>query len=203
MSDYKKILKQDLNELVGKRYVPDEEEDQFQDFPYIEDPEPFTTYRPMEMKILEQTPEEIEAAPGPVGRPPGGGGEMGGEMPAGAGEEYAGGEYGMGMGPGGMPFPGESMQTLTSSEIGRVYELKKIYSRLTSVETYLTDNTDKSLAEMRRYVSQAINLFEVVISNVEQFKDKIDPIIVTFYEFVDMVYAALRKYHKAQAREED
>jgi hypothetical protein len=79
--------------------------------------------------------------------------------------------------------------------------MKKIYSRLTSVESYLAESTDKHLLDLRRGVGKAINLFEVVITNISKFKERIDPIIVTFYEFLDQVYSALRKYHVVQARE--
>ncbi|MHA1620746.1 MAG: hypothetical protein ACTSVO_01290, partial [Candidatus Heimdallarchaeaceae archaeon] len=90
---------------------------------------------------------------------------------------------------------------LDSSEIGRVYEMKKIYSRLTSVEAYLSESTDQNLLELRRNVGKAIDLFEVVITNISKFKEKIDPIIVTFYEFLDQTYSALRKYHIARSKE--
>ena len=37
----------------------------------------------------------------------------------------------------------------------------------------------------------------------EQYKEKIDPIIVTYYEFVDQTYETLRKFYQVQAKEED
>ncbi len=103
---------------------------------------------------------------------------------------------GMDAGMGGMGGMGEQEEKLTSSQIGRLYELKKIYSRLSSVETYLSRATDQSILELRRYVAQSIDLFEVVISNYDQFKDRVDDIIVQFYEFLNVVYGSLRKYYK-------
>ena len=199
MSSYSKMIKQQVEAVVtrgvGSSEVPDKDaghDDEFQDFPYIDDPEPFVTHRAMEQAIFEQLPEDAATQPATKTPPPqttaaaGGAGGAAGDM------GLAGGIPGM-----------EEEEKMTSTEIGRVYELKKIYSRLTSVEAYLTEATDQSLIDLRKYVSHAINLFEVVISNIEQYKEKIDPIIVTYYEFVDQTYETLRKFYQVQAKEED
>jgi len=208
MASYSKVLKSSLKEFglgaapYGKRSIGSdgdetpETDDKFQDFPYIEDPKPFITNRAIEQFIYEQEPEAVappnQAVPGggDMTDPGGYGGDMGGDLGA------------MG-GLGGIPGM-DQPEPLTSTEIGRVYEMKKIYSRLTSVESFLTETegSDTPLLYLRKYVSQAINLFEVVITNFTQFKDKIDPVIVTFYEFIDMVYETLRKYYKNQSRRE-
>ena len=211
MSSYSKMIKQQVEAVVtrgvGSSEVPDKDaghDDEFQDFPYIDDPEPFVTHRAMEQAIFEQLPEDAAATQPATKTPPpqttaaagGAGGAAGMTDPTMAGG--AAGDMGM------AGIPGmEEEEKMTSTEIGRVYELKKIYSRLTSVEAYLTEATDQSLIDLRKYVSHAINLFEVVISNIEQYKEKIDPIIVTYYEFVDQTYETLRKFYQVQAKEED
>ena len=91
----------------------------------------------------------------------------------------------------------EKEEKLTSSQIGRVYELKKIYSRLSSIESYVSRATDQSILELRKYVSQAIDLFEVVISNYDQYKENVNGIIVQFYEFLDVIYNSIRTYYKS------
>jgi len=199
--------------------------DKYVDFPYVEDPKGFQTHRPMEsdeplgyqdqekkkkdvdeqsgsshpagtapsMKRTFASEQEMEPPPEEEAPPAPEGGEMppeGGEMPEGGlPADMAGGDMGAGM-------PGQEEEKLSSSEIGRVYELKKIYARLSSVETYLSRATDQSILELRKFVAQSINLFEVVISNYRQFKEKVDDIIVQFYEFLDVVYTSLRKYYK-------
>lgn len=206
--------------------------DKYVDFPYIEDPEPFITHRPLEQDAppgppaLEDQDDEIkeqsakgrttgspkgmetklaseqaagekpaidpEAAGAEAGAGAGeemgaeAGAEMGGEMPGMGGEMP-----GMGMG------MGEVEEKLTSSQIGRVYELKKIYARLSSVESYLSRATDQSILELRKYVSESIDLFEVVISNYDQYKENVDGIIVQFYEFLDVIYNTITKYYKS------
>lgn len=194
-------LRQIFEVMATMRYTPDQDnggrvgyDNTFVDFPYVEDPEPFKTHTSLEQdmpdKPISPTPETAGA-------------EAGGEMPEGMGGEMGadagmGGMGGMGMGGMGM---GEPQQTLSSSQIGRVYELKKIYSRLSSVETYLARTTDQSILELRKYVSQSIDLFEVVITNFEQFKDKIDEVIIMFYEFLSIVYGSLRTYFNNMSNE--
>jgi hypothetical protein len=192
--------------LMGdKDYMGDEEE--FEDFPYVEDPTPYITYKAVEQKLVEQpaavprTPPAEPATEPAAADPAIGGGTPVEEPVEGEGEAAAlggiGAEAGMGLrGPGDRDYV-----KLDSSDLGRVYEMKKIYSRLTSVEAFLSESTDQQLLEVRRNVGKAIDLFEVVITNISQFKDKIDPIIVTFYEFLDQVYTALRKYHMGRANE--
>lgn len=179
----KKIIKEG-EELTGgtlytQRYQPNDNPmgnfdfPQFSDFPYIEDPNAFTTHRALENWIREQMPME---------QPPGGDPSMGGDPAAGGDPSMAGG------GAPGMP------PELNSSQLGRVFELKKIYSRLTAIESFLSRSINQSMLTLRKYVSQAIDLFEIVISNMSQYQDTLDEIIVTFYKFLQYVYESIRKY---------
>jgi len=83
-----------------------------------------------------------------------------------------------------------------SGEVGRVYELKKIYSRLVSMQSYLAGTTDVNLIKLRNYVSNTMDLFRTLISNIALYKDRLDEIIVVFYKVVDNVYVILSKYYK-------
>lgn len=202
---YDRISKEAVAGIHGQRYVPskddDDDPDTRPDFPYIDDPNGYLTHVPMEAEadnIREQGEEE------PM---PGGGGEE--EMAPEGGEEMAP-EGGEGMEPGmdpndpnaGMaPMPGGA-EPLNSTQIGRMYELKKVYSRLTSVETFLSRTTDEGMLEIRKLVGQSIDLFEVVISNFDQYKEKVDEIIVTYYEFLDSVYGSLRKHFAEMSKEQ-
>jgi hypothetical protein len=110
------------------------------------------------------------------------GGEMGGDV---------GGEMGGDMG--GMPGEEEKKEP---KELGRIYELKKIYARLTSIESYLSDASEPSLLRLRSLVSQAIEMFEILASNIDQYKDKMDDIIVMYYKFLEGVFGILKKYYQ-------
>jgi hypothetical protein len=81
-------------------------------------------------------------------------------------------------------------------ELGRIYEMKKIYTRLTSIESYLSAEADPELTEVRKYVSQSIELFEIVASNIDSYKDKMDEIIISYYKFLKEIYYKIRVYYK-------
>lgn len=87
----------------------------------------------------------------------------------------------------------EEEEEFDTSEIGRIYELKKIFSRLISLENFLSAANDDLLLKLASYVDQAIDLFKLVIDNVDQFLDQIDDIIVSFYEFLEISYKLLKK----------
>jgi|WetSurSiteA1Bulk_404760.scaffolds.fasta_scaffold02022_4 hypothetical protein len=196
-------------DVRGGRTRQDSSYDTYQDFPNIDDPVPYITHKTLESeKIEEQNPAKADTAVPKVGGVDVmGGGDLTGDpnipgtdpnaMPPGTDPNSMAG--GLGAMPG-MDTMGQ--QTLTSSEIGRVYELKKIYSRLTSIESYLSSSTDEALLHLRTIVSRAIDLFDLVIINFTQYKEQIDEIIVMFYKFVDITYALLRDYYAHEAKEE-
>jgi hypothetical protein len=90
--------------------------------------------------------------------------------------------------------PGER----TASQVGRIYELKKIHTRLVSLENHLSQTSDVVLLRLRVMVSKAIDLFNTMVSNIDAFikEGKIDDIIVCYYEFVETVYEILNKYYE-------
>jgi hypothetical protein len=83
-------------------------------------------------------------------------------------------------------------------ELGRVIELKKIYARLTSIETILMNSTDIILLNIKKKVSNVIELFEILTMNIETYKDDIDEIIVKFYKFIAKVYQIMLNYYKQE-----
>jgi hypothetical protein len=117
------------------------------------------------------------------------------------------------MGGGAMPPPGSDPNAMANQDpsmmgmpplvgptstfdVGRVYELKKIYSRLVSMQSYLAGTTDPNLIKLRNYVAGTMDLFRTLISNVTLYKDRLDEIIIVFYKVVDNVYSILSKYYK-------
>ena len=78
-----------------------------------------------------------------------------------------------------------------------------MYSRLVSIESYLSTSSDVILLKLRNYVSQAIELFETLAANINSFKDKLDDIIVMFYEFIEMIYKILRLYYDKKRKEDN
>jgi hypothetical protein len=183
----KKINEQDIgvgSVLSTQRYAPPDNlvgdfgAQSFTDFPYVDDPNTFITHRALENWLREQMPGEQP----PQAGAPGGDPSMAGGDPS---QDPSMQDPSM---MGGMP------PALTSSQLGRIFELKKIYSRLTAIESFLSRSINQSMLTLRKYVSQAIDLFEIVISNMPQYQDKLDDIIVTFYKFLQYVYESIRKY---------
>jgi hypothetical protein len=99
-------------------------------------------------------------------------------------------------GMGGNVDPTTGMPIEDPSHLGRIYEIKKIYTRLTSIESYLSSEADEILVKIRGYVSQAIQLFEILASNLQTYKDKLDDIIIQYYKFLDTVFDLVKSRYK-------
>lgn len=179
------------------------------DVPFVDDDE-YVTHRPFgetkEIKEQEKEEEEEEEevpVEVPKAKPAV---EPGGEEVA--VEDPAMGDMGAeaGMDPGmdaGMGMPGEEEEPLTPSQIGRVYELKKIYTRLSALENTLQNVTDTEMIEIRNLISKATDLFKTLASNFEVYKDRLDDIIIIFYKFLDISYKKVRDYFKNNKNNED
>ena len=127
------------------------------------------------------------------------GDEMGGEE--GMGGDEMGADAGMGDMGGGMGGFGQEEDENApenASEIGRMHELKKIHSRLSSLDMYLSSMLDPKLIRLKELVSKSRDLFHTVVSNFGMYKEQIDEIIVTYYKFLDEVFELLVKYYKSK-----
>ena len=105
----------------------------------------------------------------------------------------------MGQAPAGAASPSDMGATYspgqhTAGELGRIYELKRIYSRLIMLEKYLSFSTDDNLNILLEKTSKALEMFKLIISNVDEFLDKIDEIIIMYYDFLMATYKILRAY---------
>ena len=171
--------------------------------------------QPMQQPMQEPPPEQA-ASPSDVGAAAAGGDPGGGpvdtpeEMGTQAAQPYeAGGVPDSTLQPGlGQPLPEEDVSK-SPSDLGRIYELKKIYTRLTVIETFLTESSDPKLIETRNIVSKAIELFEIMASNFSSYKPPrapdgtLDEIIVQYYRFLEKIYEGVAKYYKKQAKEQN
>jgi hypothetical protein len=149
--------------------------------------------------IREQPEEEEEEEAPPEEEPMEEPAEVPEEPPMGE-EDMPGGEEGMG-GFSGMPGEEETGPE-TPGEVGRIYELKKIYSRLISIDKHLAESTDSTLLKLRQIVGQSIEVFEVMIANIDLFKEQVDDIIVLYYEFLERIYGLLKKYYSLKKKED-
>jgi len=189
------------NPIGGDNFSKDDSEE---DVPNIHDDRPYKTQIIPGEGVREQDEEEKvpmeEPAEGDTNMPPtdtGGGMPPGGDPAAMA----AGGD--MGMDAGGMGGDPYYEPPKDPRELGRTYELKKIYARLVSIESYLSTSSDVEVLILRKYVSQAIEMFQTISANVESYKDRIDEIIVVFYKFLKLVYSLLDKYFSKKKTEDE
>lgn len=197
-------LKNKIEEMYGVGFVSQyPTDDEYTDVPDLVD-EPYVTNRDFdipgdkikakvknEYAVVEQEDDPAEVPPGPALPPE----PAGADPMAGMGEEMPGaGEMGADMG-GGF---GVEEEPKTAGELGRIYELKKIYARLTSIESYLANESDPVLLKIRSLVSQSIELFEVVAANFDSYKEKLDEIIITYYKFLTEVYTNVKDQFKKQ-----
>lgn len=104
--------------------------------------------------------------------------------------------------PGEFPGPGEEESQYTESYIGKMYEMKKIHARLLSLMSFLELTTNKSLIKLRAYVIEALELFRIVTSNLDTYKDKIGEIIIIFYKFLRLSYTIVQAFYEKENRKE-
>ena len=124
---------------------------------------------------------------------------MGGDPNAMGGMDPSG---GMGGDPNAMGMMGEP-PAKTAEEVGKIFELKKIYSRLLAIESQLSFSPEIVLLKLRKFITQSIELFETLISNIDTFKDDVDDIIVLYYDFLEQVYDIMKRFYKIKKREDE
>lgn len=144
------------------------------------EPEPGATEDP--------PPEEMGAEPDMAGVDDMGGGDpaMGDMSDPGLGDPNAG-------------MPGEEPPK-DPNELGRTYEMKKIYARLVSMNEYLADERSPKIVKTKTSIAKAIDLFAVIGANPESYKEKIDEIIVSYYKFLEAAYRRVKAFYKSEAR---
>ncbi|MBY9000056.1 MAG: hypothetical protein KGD64_04010 [Candidatus Heimdallarchaeota archaeon] len=145
---------------------------------------------PAAQEPAENTGDDMALPADPATTDPSMNAEQPGGMDMGGMGDEAGGDMGMG---------GAEEEEKTPHQLGRIYELKKIYTRLTSIESYLASEADPELTEIRRYVSQSIELFEILASNIDSYKEKMDDIIISYYKFLKEIYFKIKDYYKEKS----
>lgn len=81
----------------------------------------------------------------------------------------------------GMPMEGGDKKP---SALGRVYMLKKIYHRLYALDRILSTMPDEEITELRSTVEESFEIFRMICNNLKTYKDKIDEIIIGYYQLI-------------------
>ena len=79
--------------------------------------------------------------------------------------------------------------------LGRIYELKKIYSKLLSISKLLDTRSDTKYEELEKEVDEALDMFHVISLNLDKFQPKIDFIIIEFYRFIQAALVELESIY--------
>jgi len=133
---------------------------------------------PEEEQQAEQMADQQLAQGGAEGMDPGMGAEGMGGME---------GEGGFGM---------EEEEIKTSTELGRIYELNKIYYRLYVINKFLKNTSDEKLQKVKKMVGEAFDIYRLVLNNIKSYKEEIDDIILKYYKFISHLVLALEDYYK-------
>ena len=64
------------------------------------------------------------------------------------------------------------------------------------------NDPDKQLSEVTKQVSEAFDIFKLIVANLKSFKSKIDEIIIEYYQFLKEVAKFLEKYYRGKTASE-
>lgn len=181
--------------IVKGRRQKDEDDDDGDDSLVDLTPEDEIREQDEEVGDIPTDPETAEAPPEDLNPEADMGGDVGdpgmGDMPPtdpndpGLGDPMAG-------------MPGQE-EAKTPNELGRTYEMKKIYARLVSMNEYLADENSPNILKTKQAIAKSIDLFAVIGANPESYKEKIDEIIISYYKFLEAAYRRVKAFYRSEA----
>lgn len=156
-----------LKETDLTEQVPPDEADEGQQSPTPNQPQMDPTMAGLEGGEMEGPPGPIEGVGGEIGGDPMAGGMMGYEEPP-----------------------------KDPNHLGKVYELSKIYYRLHSIHNFLSNSPNPELLNTYKITSEAFDIFKLILNNINSYKDKIDDIILQYYNLLSNLAILLAKHTK-------
>ena len=90
----------------------------------------------------------------------------------------------------GMPMPGGGGAVYTA--IGRAFKLKDVFEKLLKIKTYLRDCTNTQLESLYKDSITAFDMFKLVINNLKTYKEKVDELIVMYYELIKIMLEKIK-----------
>lgn len=161
--------------------------------------QPNTSPTPNNINKQEDTANDVNNLPDPSKENPGtseenqemGGGSDGAENEAGMGspEEM-----------GGDPSGGGDTGETSLNDVGKMYELQQIHNRLIAIRNHLSIFVEKEFDEVKKSLSKAISLFDLIVENYAKYSDKVDDIIVMYYQFIQNIYEVTKKKYKKYSK---
>jgi hypothetical protein len=80
--------------------------------------------------------------------------------------------------------------------IGRLYELNKIYFNLKTLDNFLLRLHDTEILKLRELVDEAIDIFKITVDNLQLYKGEIDNIIIAYYKFIKRLMLIIEKFYE-------
>lgn len=87
--------------------------------------------------------------------------------------------------------------------LGRIYELKKIYTKLLAISKLLDARSDVKYVELEKETDEALDMFHVISLNLDKFQPKIDEIIVEYYRFIKRALEELETLATKKSKDEN
>jgi len=86
----------------------------------------------------------------------------------------------------------------TSEQIGRLYEMNKIYARLYAIDKILKTIADEKLEKTKKTMNDAFDIYRMVLNNYSKYKDKMDEIILRYYDYIGSLTNELKDYFESR-----
>lgn len=83
------------------------------------------------------------------------------------------------------------------SNVDKVYRLKKLYAKLLAISRIMDYYSDKSFDDLQKKVLESIDIFHIIVSNYDVFKDKINIIIKSFEQLLQKCVEEIEKLTKS------
>lgn len=104
------------------------------------------------------------------------------------------------------PFANMEEEKLDPVDIGKLYIMKKIYTRMLISDEKIREFSETEFDGLKDWSREAIEHFQSVVANFDQFKDKLDEVIVLFQRFLvsitNSTEKTIKKVEKAKEVEQ-
>lgn len=103
------------------------------------------------------------------------------------------------------PNPYGAMPAPTPKNLGRLYELNKIYYTLKTLDVFLLKLPEVDVIKLRNVSSEALDIFKVIVDNLQVYveKEMIDDIIISYYKFIKRLMWVIEKFYREKKRDDD
>jgi len=91
----------------------------------------------------------------------------------------------------------------TAKELGRIYELNKIYTRLYVIHKILSSVSDTKLQNIRDMTSEVFEIYRLVLNNIKSYMGIIDDVILLYYQYLNELIRILDIYFKANSEKKE